>query len=114
MDTLSLRLQQLIFAYWRIPDKEGRVLWRLLQHSTCARVSVLRHHLALAETKIATLHGAKEMDLGYTFSAVVTPMFVMAMVRDLHTVGSLSGAQCAIIEEAMLGCVSRDGRWKAV
>jgi hypothetical protein len=114
VDTLSLRLQQILFAYWHIPAREGRVLLHALQHSSCARVVTLRHHLGLAQTGFHTQQGTRHFDLDHLFVHILTPTFVIAMVEDLHAVKALSPHERTTIEEAVLGCVTAEGAWKAV
>jgi hypothetical protein len=107
-------LEQIIYAYWRVPPKEARVLLRVLQHSPCSRASTLRTHLTLTEAVFSTLQGQRETDTAHTFAKILTPQFVMSMVADLYAARELSGDERTSIEEAVLSCVSAEGAWKAV
>jgi hypothetical protein len=46
------------------------------------------------------------------FREVLTPRFVMQMLRDLWAVGALAEDDCRAIEEAVLQCVDKAGQWR--
>jgi hypothetical protein len=114
MDFVERRLAQLIFTYWQLPEREAHHFLKVLAKSPCARVVVLRQQLALAETRVPTVQGLREVDLAHVFDAVVTPQFLLALVHDLVVVGSLTQPQRQVVEECILECVGASGAWKAV
>ena len=54
MDPLQLRLSQIIFGFWHVPAREGRVFLHALLRSLCSRAATLRAHLTLMDATYRT------------------------------------------------------------
>jgi hypothetical protein len=100
MTATENQIWRLIHNYWQVPLAPGRRLAHLMAASPCARVQDVRWHLGVAT------------DLERVFREVLTPRFVMQMLRDLWAVGALAEDDCRAIEEAVLQCVDKAGQWR--
>lgn len=108
MDTVALhiRLSQLVFRYWRVPLPESQALVSAVLTSRFARPGQLCEDLALLDECAA----AGDV----LFATVITPRFIMDLLRDLVLEVRLTPRQSRVIEAAVLRAVDRDGKWKAV
>src|SRR5262245_35306114 len=112
--SLGAQLHRLVFDYWQIPNAAAIAFLHVCNKSDAAHATTFRHHLAVAAMAVATGEGMRLVDLESLFARVLTPTFVMRMVEELQERRELPAGHAHVIEEAILACVDREGRWRPV
>jgi hypothetical protein len=110
--TIEAALLALVFDWWRLSARDGKVLLSAIMRSKFERPTTLRRHLALAGMSIPTAQGSRGIDLDHIFLHIATPTFIVAMMEDLVLEGKVKPPMASKIESHILGEIARDGAWR--